>query len=98
VRLVVFSTDGARLLTGSEDSTLRVWDVASGAEEQVIRSAGSVVNALLLHDGSIAAVFEGNHFVRVWAPPSEHATATAAWLEHVSSVELLPGGSVASRF
>ena len=37
VYAAAFSPDGARIVSGSDDSTVRVWDAASGAELLVLR-------------------------------------------------------------
>ena len=48
-----FSPDGARIVSGSDDSTVRVWDAASGAELLVLRGhEGSVKAAAFSPDGA----------------------------------------------
>ena len=37
VMAAAFSPDGARIVSGSDDQTVRVWDAASGAELLVLR-------------------------------------------------------------
>ena len=40
---VAFSPDGARIVSGSADGTVRVWDAASGEELLVLRGHEDVV-------------------------------------------------------
>jgi WD40 repeat protein len=53
VRAVGFTTDGERLITGSEDRTVRLWDCATGKELHLV-DMGSAVNALAVGEGCLA--------------------------------------------
>src|SRR6185369_5427151 len=46
VSSVTFSRDGARLLTGSGDRTMKVWDAATGALVQSVDSSNGTVRAI----------------------------------------------------
>ena len=53
VSAAAFSPDGARIVSGSDDGTVRVWDAASGAELLVLRGhEGLVVPAAFSPDGA----------------------------------------------
>ena len=43
---VVFSPDGQRLATSSEDGTVRVWDAASGQQTLVLRGHSDIVRSV----------------------------------------------------
>ncbi|NNE52292.1 MAG: c-type cytochrome [Sulfitobacter sp.] len=47
---VAFSADGKRLYSASTDGTIRTWDVATGAETQLLVTHGFGVNELILNE------------------------------------------------
>ena len=62
-----FSPDGARIVSGSDDQTVRVWDAASGAELLVLRGhEGPVYAAAFSPDGARIVSGSGDGTVRVW--------------------------------
>jgi WD40 repeat protein len=59
VTSVVFTGDGARVLSTSFDGTLRLWDARTGAALGVLRSgAGDLYDVLLSRDGNVATLGE----------------------------------------
>ena len=66
ITTAVFSSDGARVLTSSQDSTLRLWDAHTGAALAVLQSdQGEIYDAALSADGRIATLGKGE-VVRVF--------------------------------
>jgi F-box and WD-40 domain protein CDC4 len=53
------------LVSGSRDSTLRVWDLDTGACRFVLRGHTDSVRCLVLHE-SLAISGSYDHTVRVW--------------------------------
>ncbi|KIW89805.1 uncharacterized protein Z519_09234 [Cladophialophora bantiana CBS 173.52] len=67
VRSVVFSADGSRIASGSDDNTVRVWDVQTGACEQTLEGHSDTVNSVVFSaDGSRIASYSDDKTVRVW--------------------------------
>ncbi len=65
VEALALTPDGYDLLTASADHTVRVWDVASGAETAVLAGHTGAVRALALGDGWILSGGHDRHLL-VW--------------------------------
>ena len=68
VRSVAFSHDGSRIVSGSSDRTIRVWDVSTGAEMLPPLQGHSdwVRSVAFLHDGSKIVSGSDDKTIRVW--------------------------------
>lgn len=77
---LAFTQDGAKLITGSQDKTLRVWNTADGAEAAKIETPAPVTAvALAAGDQQIAAA-NADNVIRTWTipqPPAEGQTPAA---------------------
>jgi WD40 repeat protein len=70
VRSVAFSSDGKRVLSGSSDSTIRLWDVGTAQEMRRFDGhQGSVRSVAFLPGDRYAASGSGDKTVRLWALP-----------------------------
>jgi WD40 repeat protein len=59
VMAVAFSPDGTTLASGSDDGTVRVWDVSTGKELNMLRLAGQCKGVAFSPDGKMLAI--GGH-------------------------------------
>jgi WD40 repeat protein len=71
VRFASFSSDGSRVVTGSDDGTARVWNAETGEQVMVLRHENGVANAAFSPDGTrivtATGSFSGWHnTARVW--------------------------------
>jgi WD40 repeat protein len=94
VESVAFSPGGDRIVSGSRDHTLRLWDAASGAEVAVLRGHKKIVNSVAFSPGGDRIVSGSrDDTVRVWDATS--GAEVAKLHEHeswVNSVAFSPGG------
>jgi WD40 repeat protein len=66
VRAVAFTADGARVATGSEDGTARVFDVATGAELGRVEHGGAVNCVAFNKEGTLLVAGSADRTARVW--------------------------------
>jgi serine/threonine protein kinase len=64
---VAFAPDGQTLVTGSDDSSLRFWDAATGGERGALRSHGGAVFTVgFARGGSVVVVGCGDGTISLW--------------------------------
>jgi WD40 repeat protein len=77
VTACAFSTDGLRIVSASDDSTVKVWDAASGREIATLTGHGDRVNACAFSaDGLRIVSASDDSTVKVWDAASCHEVAT----------------------
>ncbi|WP_162909420.1 WD40 repeat domain-containing protein [Aggregatilinea lenta] len=91
---VAFSPDGTTLVSGSDDGTVRLWDVASG-EARVLEGHEDYVNGVAFSpDGLQVASASDDYSARVWDVASGETVVTfSTESDSFSSVAFSPDGS-----
>jgi WD40 repeat protein len=83
---VAISCNGKRIVSGSDDSTIRVWDTATGAEVREIQQTSPVQSVELSPDGrQIAAGYFQDCTIQIWDALS--GTRISVMQGHQSSVQ-----------
>ncbi len=71
-----FSRDGRTVVTGSDDTSLRFWDAATGREQAVLSGhRGGVFAAAFAHTGKFLVSGSGDGTVRLWDVDTRKETA-----------------------
>ena len=74
---VAFSPDGKTLASGSEDKTIKLWDVATGKEQATLKGHTEWVKSVAFSpDGKTLASGSGDSTIKLWdvATGKEQAT------------------------
>ena len=66
VRSVAFHPKGLMVVSGSLDSTIRVWEVESGKQVQAIQQSGGVYGVAISPNGTLLAAVHPYRGVRLW--------------------------------
>ena len=93
VTSVAFSLDGTRLATGSTDSHVRVFDLATGAKLVQLRHDGPVTAVAFSPDGAQVATGSDDHFARVFDAATGAELARFGHDRPVEAVQFSPDGT-----
>lgn len=98
VRRVGVSADGKRLLTSSDDTTLRLWDTRTGKQLRVFEgNTGSIRSAALSRDGKRVLSGSDDGTVRLWdATTGKELLKMTGHTDGVCSVAFGPEGQALS--
>ncbi|KAI3571439.1 hypothetical protein IWW34DRAFT_291909 [Fusarium oxysporum f. sp. albedinis] len=67
INSAVFSNDGKLIASGSRDNTVKIWNVATGAEERTLEGHANSVNSVVFsNDGKLIASGSSDNTVKIW--------------------------------
>ena len=95
VRSVAFSPDGAMLTSASQDSTIKVWDIATKENIATLRHTHSIRSVAFSPDGTTFALGASDSTIKVWDIATKKNIATLEGHTHrVRSVAFSPDGAM----
>lgn len=90
---IAFAPDGKRALSGSEDGTARLWDVATGTEARRFEGHTNEVTAVTFSpDGARILTGSADRTVRLWDVAGGEVRKLAGHTDRVSSLAFSPDG------
>jgi WD40 repeat protein len=96
VNSLCLTPDGARLVTGGDDHTVRIWDTRTWEAQHVLRKHGAYVREVAAGD-AVAVSGAEDDTVRFWDLASGRSPrAVKAHREHLRTVAIAPDGRLAA--
>ena len=93
VHSIAFSHDGKTLVSGASDKTIRLWNIASGSENRLIKVDSGVNTVLLTSDGkTIVAALSNGHIKLFDAGNGREIRTLIGHQESVNSIAISPDG------
>ena len=92
IHALAYSPDGKRMVTGSEDHTARVWDIANGRELFPLRGhTGTVESVAYSPDGQRLVTGSDDHVAIVWdAATGKELARLIGHTNHINSTAFSP--------
>mmetsp|Transcript_37673 Transcript_37673/g.97190 ORF Transcript_37673/g.97190 Transcript_37673/m.97190 type:complete len:546 (-) Transcript_37673:794-2431(-) len=95
VQVVRYGLSDPILLSGSDDKTVRIWDIGTGEEVSCFSDAKDYVRTLApLHGSSMFAAGSLDGIVRLYDPRQQECAFELKCGEPVSGIVALPGGAM----
>jgi len=92
---IAFALDNQTLVACSKDSTIKLWDLASGKEQLTLHGHGSEVTCLDLFKGKAGLVSGSvDNTVKIWEPPKVNYSIIRGHLSRVKDVAFNSDSSV----
>ena len=86
---VCVSADGSRLFSGSDDNTIKVWDVATGACLQTLEGHARWVRSVCVSaDGSRLFSGSRDNTIKVWNIPVSQVSSSSSSMSSASAAAL----------
>jgi len=94
IQAVVVTPDGSRVVSGSSDNTIKIWDLASGQELHTLSGHSDNVNAVAVTpDGSRVISGSSDNTIKIWDLASGQELHTlSGHSKNVTAVAVTPDG------
>jgi WD40 repeat protein len=89
---VAFSPDGKTLASGSDDNTIKLWDVATGKEQATLKGHTAWVASVAFSPDGKTLASGGDTTVRLWDMEGKELATLKGHTKGVNSVAFSPDG------